>query len=88
MLVRIILVMVSKLEDELGCHGSRFFERNIPKQSDQKYIFCFFDMTQIPPKNIFPVEHILQKSPKKVGNFPKKSYGDFVFEVRVYELKG
>ena len=39
-----------------------------PRQSYQKYIFCFLGMIQIPPNNIFPVEHILHKSESKVGS--------------------
>jgi len=35
-------------------------------------------VTQIPPNNFFLVAQILQKSPQKVGNFPKKSYWDFL----------
>ena len=36
-----------------------------------KNIFLFLYMTQIPPKNRFLVEQILQKSPHKIDNFSK-----------------
>jgi len=37
----------------VGCLGSRFFEPNRPKQSDQKYILCFFVYDSDPTKELF-----------------------------------
>jgi len=42
------------------------FKNKIPTNFGQKYIFCFFCMTQIPTHITFLVEQILEKSESKV----------------------